>query len=194
MERFELLEKERWSDFEKLFEKHKGVRGGCWCSFYLASSGEYARLDREGRKQLHIDKLDQYLFTGGLLYVDDVPVAWCQFGPHSLLTRFLRNRNIDEFETDLENVWRISCIFVDKDFRKHGYGRKVVEKAIESMMNFGASAIEAFPFDFKDRDGGFQHNGSIDFYLGLGFEEIGRIGKNEVLMRLKGGLTQEKSF
>lgn len=191
MERFELLTKERWSDFEKLFEKHKGVRGGCWCSFYLASSSEYASLDREGRKQFHIDKLDQHPSTGGLLYVDDVPVAWCQFGPHDLLTRFLRNRHIGEIETESENVWRISCIFVDKEFRKHGYGREVVEKSIESMINVGATTIEAFPFDFKDRDGGFQHNGSVDFYLGLGFEQIGRIGKNEVLMRFKVHLPQE---
>lgn len=183
MERFELLTKERWSDFEKMFEKHKGVRGGCWCSFYLASSGEYAKLDREGRKQFHLEKLNEHPFTGGMYYVDDVPVAWCQFGSAPLLTRFLKNRLIGDFQLDSETVWRISCIFVDKDYRKHGYGRKVVEQAIEQMKLLGAKVIEAFPFDFSNRDSGFQHNGNVEFYAGLGFKQIGRIGKNEVLMR-----------
>jgi GNAT superfamily N-acetyltransferase len=186
MERFEILKKQRWNDFERLFEKHRGVRGGCWCSFYLASAGEYSALDKEGRKQFHLDKLEQHDSTGGLYYIDDLPVAWCQFGPKSMITRFQKNRLIGEFEVD-DHVWRISCIFVDKDYRKHGYGRKVVEAAIKSMEDRGAKIIEAFPFDFADRDSGFQHNGSVDFYQGLGFEYIGRIGKNEVLMRKKVG-------
>jgi GNAT superfamily N-acetyltransferase len=183
MEKFELLSKQRWTDFEKLFEKHKGVRGGCWCSFYLASAGEYAKLDKEGRKQFHLHKLEEYPFTGGLYYIDDVPIAWCQFGEKPMISRFVRNRMISSLEIESEKTWRISCIFVDKDHRKHGYGRKVVEKAIEIMIENGAEIIEAFPFDFSDHDGGFQHNGSVDFYLGLGFEVIGRIGKNEVMIR-----------
>jgi GNAT superfamily N-acetyltransferase len=183
MERFEQLTKQRWPDFEKLFEKHKGVRGGCWCSFYLATASEYSKLDREGRKQYHIDKLEKHLSTGGLLYVNDIPIAWCQFGKKDLISRFNRNRLIGDFEIDSDNLWRISCIFVDKDYRKLGYGRKVVEKSIELMISQGAQIIEAFPFDFKDRDSSFQHNGSVEFYQGLGFENIGRIGKNEVLMR-----------
>ena len=184
MERFQLLTKERWPDFEKMFEKHKGVRGGCWCSFYLSSSGEYAKLDREGRKLFHLEKLNEHPFTGGLYFVDDVPVAWCQFGPYLLLTRLLKNRLIGELATNSENVWRISCIFVDKDHRKLGYGRKAVEQAIEQMIIKGATVIEAFPFEFADRDSGFQHNGSVEFYAGLGFKRIGRVGRNEVLMRL----------
>lgn len=184
IERFELLTKENWHDFEKLFEKHKGVRGGCWCSFYLASASEYSKLNRDSRKQFHMEKLEKYPFTGGLYYHDDNPVAWCQFGPLEMLTRFNRNRMIGNFLSDSDNVWRISCIFVDKDYRKQGYGRKVVEEAIKTMIVSKADVIEAFPFDFADRDGGFQHNGSKDFYMKLGFENVGRIGKNEVIMRM----------
>ena len=28
-----------WIDFEKLFEKHGGVQGGCWCMFYHVARG-----------------------------------------------------------------------------------------------------------------------------------------------------------
>lgn len=183
MERFELLTPMRWDDFETLFEKHKGVRGGCWCSFYLASAGEYAKLDKEGRKQFHREKVDRFGSTGGLYYVNDQPVAWCQFGQKNTFKRFERNRMNSDLEISDDTVWRISCIFVDKEYRKRGYARKVTEADIETMIQLGATVIEAFPFDFIDRPNRFQHNGSVAFYTELGFQKIGRIGKNEVLMR-----------
>lgn len=183
MERFKRLTSENWDDFEILFEKHKGVRGGCWCSFYLATAGQYAQLDREARKKFHRSALEKSGSTGGLYYIDDVAVAWCQFGPRNLLMRYLRNRMMAELDVSDEQLWRISCIFVDKHHRKSGYARKVVEASIEEMIRAGATVIESFPFDFENRPSSFQHNGSIAFYEDLGFQVIGRIGKNEVMMR-----------
>jgi ribosomal protein S18 acetylase RimI-like enzyme len=183
MERFELLTQERWNDFVTLFEKHKGVRGGCWCSFYLASAGEYAKLDKEDRKLFHFEKINRIGFTGGLYYADNLPVAWCQFGQKKVFHRFERNQHISDMDISDDGVWRISCIFTDKEYRKRGYARKVTEAAIETMIQLGAHVIEAFPFDFTDRPNTFQHNGSVEFYSQLGFQKIGKISKNEVLMR-----------
>ena len=47
------LSPETWPDFEALFEKHRGVQGGCWCVYYLCKSMEFNRLGPEGRHGLH---------------------------------------------------------------------------------------------------------------------------------------------
>src|SRR5262249_55744767 len=34
-----------------LFGKHKGVRGGCWCTFHRCTSGQFDRMARDERKK-----------------------------------------------------------------------------------------------------------------------------------------------
>src|SRR5690242_1308194 len=40
--RFEIKElgKETWPDFERMVEKHNGVWGGCWCTFFHLTNAE----------------------------------------------------------------------------------------------------------------------------------------------------------
>jgi hypothetical protein len=40
-----------WQEFEALFGKHKGVRGGCWCVFNRCPSTQFQRMRRDERKE-----------------------------------------------------------------------------------------------------------------------------------------------
>lgn len=177
------LTPETWQDFEKLFGKHKGVRGGCWCSFYLTYAGEYAKLDREGRKAWHYNCIKSGLHTGILVYEGKEPVAWCQFGAPDVIKRFERCRSLQQLGLE-KPAWRISCVFTDKDRRKKGLASFAVRAALKTMKEMGGGVAEAFPFHFGDgANNKFQHNRSVSFYESLGFEQVAPIGSCEVLMR-----------
>ena len=49
-----------WPDFESLFGKHNGVRGGCWCTFHLCTSAQYDQMTKQG----HEEKLKALAYQG----------------------------------------------------------------------------------------------------------------------------------
>ncbi len=178
------LTEENWKDFRQLFGKHKGVRGGCWCSFYLAYASEYAKLDRDDRYAHHKVAVEKHGPTGILLYDGDLPVGWAQVAKGDVLKRLNRNREYKKLNRPSpETIWRISCVFVDKDHRKKGIAKQAVLQAIEYARKQGGGLMEVAPFDFEGGDPKrFHHNGSVAFYEELGFKKVTRLGKNEVLM------------
>ena len=73
-----------------LFGKHKGVRGGCWCTFHRCTSGQFDRMTRDERKKFHKELAQQGRGYGLLVYDAGTPVAWCQFGPADGFPRYDR--------------------------------------------------------------------------------------------------------
>ncbi len=181
------LAQETWDDFYKLFAKHKGVRGGCWCTFYLCYSNEYNKMTKDQRREYHKMLVDNGLADGIIVYENNVPVGWCQLGRPEVVKRFDRGRIYSKlnFSENEKADWRISCVFSDKHHRKQGIGKFALTSAIEYIKQKGGGIVEAFPFDFDDKTKAkFQHNGSVEIFKSLGFKKVARIGKNEVLMRL----------
>lgn len=185
---YKALSMENWDDFILLFGKHRGVRGGCWCTHYLCYSSEYDKMAKDERRDYHHDLIEAGICTGILIYSDSQPVGWCQAGKPDVLKRFNRGRDYSKLEIpDYDKPdWRISCIFTDKDCRKQGIGRFAVESALDYIKKAGGGVVEVFPFDLAYRGiTKTQHNGSVKLYESLGFKEITRLGKNTVLMRKK---------
>jgi len=56
-----------------------------------------------------------------LVFDDDRCVGWCQFGEPDELTRITFGRAYREVAGDPPQ-WRITCFFVDKDYRDRGCG------------------------------------------------------------------------
>ena len=57
---------ETWSDFEALFGKHKGVGGGCWCTFHRCMSTQFDRMTRDERKEFQRELAQQGVGMGSL--------------------------------------------------------------------------------------------------------------------------------
>ena len=83
---------ETWPDFEALFGKHKGVRGGCWCTFHRCTSIQFDRMTRDERKEFQKELAQQERGYGLLVYDAGTPVAWCQFGSAQGFPRYDRGR------------------------------------------------------------------------------------------------------
>lgn len=180
---YQEINSNNWIDFETMFLKHKGVRGGCWCSYYLGYASEIQKLDRDGRKNFHKDIVMSGLPTGIIIYEDLIPIGWAQVSNPQVIKRFNHNKIYSTTEFNHQPRWRISCIFVDKDHRKQGLSKIVMSFAFEYIKSKGGGVLEVFPFNYEGVDlDKFQFNGSVSFYEELGFEKVMMVSSSELLM------------
>jgi len=181
-----LITTETWPDFERMFAKHRGCQGGCWCAFHICSSGEFNRLDREGHKMRHKDAVEQGLTSGVICYLNESPVGWCQFGPAFSFEHNNRSRAYQALAPELAVIpdWRITCVFVDKDYRGLGLSRKVLAEAVAAIKRLGGGMTEAFPMEVPEAKRP-QYTGSVAMYEAEGFLCVAPLGKNSFLMRAK---------
>ncbi len=177
--------RETWLDFEALFGKHKGVRGGCWCTFHLCTSAQYDKMAKDERKEFQKGLADQGISPGIIVYDEDTPVAWCQVGFAERFPRYERMRAYKELNLPAELLprWRIACLFVDKHRRGEGLSQFALKSAIEFIRKHGGGVVESFPLDVPGARYP-QYTGSEKMYKDEGFETVARLGKSTLLMRL----------
>jgi len=98
LENYEVKEftHETWVDFDALFGKHKGVSGGCWCTFNLITSSQFNKMHRDERKEMQHQLTETGQSCGLLIYDEGVPVGWCQYGPAENFIRLERARAYQE--------------------------------------------------------------------------------------------------
>src|SRR5260370_6181409 len=80
--RFQVKElgKETWPDFERMVEKHNGVWGGCWCTFFHLTHSE-SKLWAGKHKEYKEKLVRANQSHAALVYDGGDVVGWCQFGP-----------------------------------------------------------------------------------------------------------------
>lgn len=175
---------ETWPDFVTIFGKHKGVRGGCWCTSNRCTSSQYSKMDREARKTFQERLVHEGQGYGLLVYHDEQPIAWCQFGPAAGFSRYDSGRLYRKLSIPLEwqPQWRISCLFVDKHHRREGWSTIALRAALDHIAQNGGGVVEAFPFDIPNVKRP-SYTGSVNMYRQEGFEIVAAVGKDRVLMR-----------
>jgi GNAT superfamily N-acetyltransferase len=163
-----------WADFAALVEKHNGVWGGCWCmSFHSEGVGTgqgrslKERRVREGRAH------------AALVYDGSTCVGWCQFGPTGELPRIKHKQAYTEGVTRLPE-WRITCFFVDRDYRNQGVAVAALRGALQEIRRLGGGSVESYPEDVRGRSvsNSFLYNGTVAMFEKHGFRRIRRLGKN----------------
>jgi len=182
-EHYKLMNEETWPDFEAMFQKHRGVRGGCWCTFHQCSSSQFQKMQKEERRDFHRQRVLGGTSTGVIYYEEDCPVAWCEFGRADLFEQINRNRAYLGLAFPIEEKpeWRICCIFTDKEHRKEGLSKKVLAAALKLIEEMGGGKVEAFPLDIEGNDKP-QYTGTVKMYLDEGFQIVAPLGKNQLLM------------
>lgn len=180
-EYYKLMNEETWPDFEAMFQKHKGVRGGCWCTFHQCSSSEFQKMQKEERRDFHRERVFGGTSTGVIYYEDDCPVAWCEFGKAELFEQINRNRAYKNLSLEVKPEWRICCIFTDKEHRKEGLSKKVLSAALTLIEEMGGGKVEAFPLDIPGNEKP-QYTGTVKMYLEEGFKVVAPLGKYQLLM------------
>jgi GNAT superfamily N-acetyltransferase len=114
-----------------------------------------------------------------LVFDGAVAVGWCQFGPTHELPR-IKNKKacLDGLVTPPD--WRITCFFVDRDYRGQGVAALGLRGALRQISHLGGGIVESYPQDVADRSvsASFLHNGTLGMFEREGFKRSRPLGKN----------------
>jgi GNAT superfamily N-acetyltransferase len=186
------LSPDTWADFAALAERHNGCwnaihgscwaqGGGCWCMRFQrsctprqAGEGNRARkerLVREGRAHAAL------VFNGA------VAVAWCEYGPPAELPNIYHRQ---EYEAGLSKLpdYRLTCLFVDKTYRRQGLAGVALRGALDLIARAGGGVVEAYPHDTDGQQvsPSFLYNGTRSLFEEAGFRYDRPKGKYHCVM------------
>ena len=168
--RIEALGPQTWDAFADLAGRHNGVWGGCWCTYFHrgADDSERTQLGNQAYKQRLVE---QGRAHAALVFDGDVAVAWCQFGTVEELPNIHHRK---EWEQGLVRRpdFRITCLFVDRRYRRKGVAATAVRGALELIGIAGGGLVEAYPHDLptgKKTSASFLYNATRTMYEQLGF-------------------------
>jgi GNAT superfamily N-acetyltransferase len=76
----------------------------------------------------------------------DVAVAWCEYGTPQELPNIYHRK---EYEAGLGKLpdYRLTCLFVDKNYRGNGLAGIALRGALDLIAQAGGGVVEAYPQD-----------------------------------------------
>jgi ribosomal protein S18 acetylase RimI-like enzyme len=172
------LDATTWPDFARLVELHNGVWGGCWCMAFHAEGVGRTKSPAQNRFEKE-DRVRAGRAHAALVYDGAECVGWCQFGATDELPRIKHRRAyLDGLGAPPD--WRITCFFVDRQYRRRGVASAALGGALHEIARLGGGTVESYPEDINGRSvsASFLHNGALSMFEGHGFERIRRLGKH----------------
>jgi len=73
------LTPETWDAFADLAERHNGVWGGCWCTWFHRAVGE-KKLTADGDRALKERLVTEGRAHAALVFHGEIAVGWCEYG------------------------------------------------------------------------------------------------------------------
>lgn len=176
------LTADRWADLETLFGA-RGACGGCWCMAWRLTPAEFRRAKGDGNRAALRDLVEQGEEPGVLAYDGGTPIGWCAVAPREVYVRLDGSRVL--CRVDERPVWSISCLFVQKPYRKAGLSVGLITAAAQLAIRHGALIVEAYPHDLGGRTlpAPFVWTGLLPAYLKAGFVEVARRSETRPIVR-----------
>jgi ribosomal protein S18 acetylase RimI-like enzyme len=178
-------------DFEKLLETHPAPGAfSCWCLYNHRTSAEpEATKKQSSAKRAASNRREKRTLVangcshGIIVYAGAEPVGWCQYGPSGELPRIDANSGYRKLSTvgEAKRLWRITCFVVDKEHRQRGVAGTALKAALAAIQQKGGGVVEAFPITHWGAYA--EYRGTVSMFKKEGFEVIGPLGKNNVLVR-----------
>lgn len=180
---FAPLTEATWSDFVTLFGGRSGGCGGCWCTWWRMTRGDWQSASKDERRE-HIRGLVAAGEPIGIVYfTDSTPVGWCAVAPRVSYPTLLRSPIA--FPKDNLSSWIISCLFVRAGHRRRGLTRELIISAAAYAFDQGAEVVDAFPQVMSP-----ERKGYVDLFVGTeqsflraGFSRLEARGVNRVMVR-----------
>jgi GNAT superfamily N-acetyltransferase len=175
------LAPEHWESFERLLGPN-GATGGCWCMWWRRPRAQF----RAGRGADNRACYREIVAKGpppGLLAFDGAEaVGWCQVCPRQDLPGLDRSPQLKP--VDDAPVWALSCFFVHRRARGRGVATALIQAAMDRAREAGAPALEAYPWDTRERKlAASVFTGIASSFAKLGFETIARRAPHRPVMR-----------
>jgi len=172
-----------WTAFAGLVERHNGIFGGCWCIWFHPECAERGQ-SYEGNRALKKRLVEAGKAHAALVMLGDEAIAWAEYGtPEELPTIHHRKQYLAE--ADIIPDYRITCIFVDKRHRRHGYAAVALAGALDLIAAQGGGVIEGYPHEIgeKPMNNSFVYNGTRAMYEEAGFRFVRSKGMKNTVMR-----------
>lgn len=175
------LSADTWEDFAALAERHNGVFGGCWCTYFHTFSSEKEHT-YEGNRSLKQRRVDEGRAHAALVYDGDEAIAWAEYGSPDELPNIYHRKQYEE-ERDLLPDYRVTCIFVDRRYRHRGLSAIALQGAIDLIAAAGGGVVEGYPHDNQGKKKAVLYNGTRKLFEEKGFDYIRSKGQGNCVMR-----------
>lgn len=179
------LDSDTWVAFATLVERHNGVWGGCWCLAFHEKSPEMGQ-SVEGNREVKRRLVSEGQAHAALVFDGDSAIGWCQFGSPEELPRITHRK---EYEAGMVESadYRITCFFVDRDYRRGGVSAVALDGALRLIAEAGGGVVDGLPYDThgEKANASFLYNGTRSLFEQAGFEYQRPKGKNHCVMRMR---------
>jgi ribosomal protein S18 acetylase RimI-like enzyme len=137
----------------------------------------------EDRKALQHDLVVEGRSRAALVFDGPNAVGWCKYGRPADLPRIYHKKAYDQAVREQPD-WRITCFFIDRDYRRSGVARVALQGALELIAHAGGGLVESFPAETGGRktSASFLYNATVSLFEQMGFERIEQIGKSHWLV------------
>jgi GNAT superfamily N-acetyltransferase len=182
------LAPDTWPAFADLVARHNGIFGGCWCTYFHSLSRDPDRT-YDSNRDLKCRLVEEGRAHAALVLDGDLAVAWAQYGPPEELPN-LHHRKDYEAGLDRPPDYRVTCIFVDRRYRRSGVAELALRGALDLIARAGGGVIEGYPHDMSKQPEGkkmsssFLYNGTRRMYEGCGFTYQRPKGQKNCVMTL----------
>ncbi len=178
-----------WDAFAGLAERHNGVWNNCWCSWFhdrtalricdgpngQHHASRHDACEEQGQTVESNRALKQRLVHEGiahaaLVFDGAVAVGWCEYGSPEELPN-IKHRKEYEAGLDRPPDYRITCFFVDRNYRRKGVSAVALRGALGLIAAAGGGVVEAYPEDTAGRTvtASFLYNGTRSLFEQAGF-------------------------
>jgi GNAT superfamily N-acetyltransferase len=178
---FHPLTQKLWRDFEMLFGAH-GACGGCWCMYWKLRGKEFNEIIGDPARQMQKSIVDAKTIPGLLAYSEGYPVGWIAVEPRSQYPKLSHSRTLKP--VDDQEVWSITCFFVEKKHRRKGITVELLIAAIDYVKSRGGKIVEGYPVDAKEEQPApFVYTGTASAFKQAGFHEVARNSPTRPIFR-----------
>ena len=167
--------------FARLVERHNGVFGGCWCTWFHTFHADKT-FTAEGNRSLKKRLVEEGRAHAALVFDGDEAVAWCQYGSPEELPNIHHRK---EYEAALDGPpdYRITCIFVDKQYRRRAVTAAALRGAVDLIAQAGGGVVGGIPARHRRPKVSVLYNGTRSLYERAGFSYVRPKGKRNCVMR-----------
>ncbi|EWT01551.1 acetyltransferase [Intrasporangium oryzae NRRL B-24470] len=177
------LDPDTWDAFARLVERHNGVFGGCWCTWFHTFSAEKT-FTAEGNRALKERLVHEGRAHAALVFDADEAVAWCEYGSPEELPNIYHRKQYDA-ELDRLPDYRITCMFVDKKYRRQGMMALALRGALDLIAQAGGGVVEGYPHDTEGKTVSVLYNGTRTLFERTGFSYVRPKGLKNCVMRIE---------
>ncbi len=175
------LDASTWDAFARLVDRHNGVSGGCWCTWFHTFHREKT-FTADGNRALKERLVAEGGAHASLVFDADEAIAWAQYGSPAELPNIHHRK---EYEETLDRLpdYRITCIFVDKKYRRQGVTAIALRGALGLIAQAGGGVVEGYPHDAGGKRVSCLYNSTRTLYEREGFAYVRPKGLGNCVMR-----------